>query len=185
MLGKWEYIHYDSRTFTLGDIDSAHIRELIDFLFHIDYIDKYNASKNKEWVIEPIKLIINSFGGETYEAFGAIGAIDYINTPVHTIGLGSVMSAGLPIFMAGKVRIAHRLCSFMYHDISSSFEGKMEDQKLDLAEGVRLMKLFDKQLTSTSKLTKKMLEQARAKKLDWYFSGQEAYRLKIAHRLIP
>lgn len=179
MIGKWEDIEYDSRCFTLTSIDSANAKDLVNFIMYINHIDKINLEKNKEWKVEPIRLIVNSFGGEVYDAFGIIAAIDASETPVHTYAYGSVMSAALPVFLAGKKRFIHPLCTFMYHEISTSYEGPIEGQKGDTKEGLRLQKDFDDYIFKHSKLTRRRLTEVKSKKQDWYFSAKEAAKYKM------
>ena len=68
-----------SRIITLGDIDPITVNEVIQDIYEI------NAEDAKKQIVEPIKLIINSFGGEVYSGLALIDVIDSSQTPIHTI----------------------------------------------------------------------------------------------------
>jgi ATP-dependent protease ClpP protease subunit len=59
-----------SRIITLGEIDPTTVNEVIQDIYEI------NAEDAKRQIVEPIKLIINSFGGEVYSGLALIDVID-------------------------------------------------------------------------------------------------------------
>ena len=61
---------------------------------------------------EPIKIYINSDGGELAAAFSIIDTIKMSKTPVWTINTGCAYSCGLEIFIVGHYRIAYPFSSF-------------------------------------------------------------------------
>ena len=71
----------------------------------------------------PIKLFIDSPGGDLVAAYTIINAIELSKTPVWTINIGSAYSAGFFIFIAGHYRIAYPLSSFLYHEGSCVMGG--------------------------------------------------------------
>ena len=91
-----------SRVITLGDIDSELVNEVIQLIYEINEEDAKKTQK------EPIKLIINSFGGELYSGLALVDVIDNSQTPVHTICHGSAMSMALIIYAAGHKRLASK-----------------------------------------------------------------------------
>lgn len=71
----------------------------------------------------PIKLFIDSPGGDLTGAYTIINAIELSKTPVWTINIGCAYSAGFFIFIAGHYRIAYPLSSFLYHEGSCVMGG--------------------------------------------------------------
>ena len=71
----------------------------------------------------PIKLFIDSPGGDLTGAYTIINAIELSKTPVWTINIGCAYSAGFFIFIAGHHRIAYPLASFLYHEGSCVMGG--------------------------------------------------------------
>jgi ATP-dependent Clp protease protease subunit len=128
--------------------------------------------------------MINSFGGEIYEAFAIVDIIRNSVTPIDTYGLGSVMSASLPVFLAGRKRYAYKLCSFMYHETTTDYEGKARGQVENAEECKRIMAMFDKQIVSSCKIKQSELDKVKLAKKDWYFTAQEAKKLGMVHEVI-
>lgn len=71
----------------------------------------------------PIKLFIDSCGGELEAAYTIINAIEISKTPIWTINIGKAYSAGFFIFIAGHKRKAYKLSSFLYHEGSAHMGG--------------------------------------------------------------
>lgn len=182
--GSWSNIEYDSRTILLTNIESADVKDIITYILHINYYDQINLDNDKKYKPEPIRLMIDSFGGETYEAFGLIDIINNSVTPIHTYGVGSVMSASLPVFLAGSKRYAYKLCSFMYHEVTTDYEGKARGQIENAEECKRIMAIFDKQITSNCKIKQSELDKVKSTKKDWYFTAQEAKKLGIVQEIL-
>lgn len=72
---------------------------------------------------EPIKLYINSLGGDLTETFIMIDAIKMSRTPVWTIAEGPAYSGGFFTFIAGHKRIAYPHASFLFHEGSTANSG--------------------------------------------------------------
>lgn len=96
-----------SRIITLGDIETEIINDIIHSIYEI------NEEDVKKQTADPIKLIINSAGGEIYSGLALIDVINTSLTPIHTICHGSAMSMGLIVFVAGHHRTASPNASFI------------------------------------------------------------------------
>lgn len=91
-------------------------------LLSIDFLNKSNGKK------EPINFVVNSGGGDLNAAWQICDVMDFISTPVHTIGLGQVCSAALIVLMNGEQghrRVTDRTC-LMSHEYSWGTEGNHE-----------------------------------------------------------
>lgn len=90
-------------------------------------IQFWNAVDDKKQVPpeerEPIKLYINSFGGDLTETFIMIDAIKMSKTPVWTIAEGPAYSGGFFTFITGHKRIAYPHASFLFHEGATSNGG--------------------------------------------------------------
>lgn len=168
------------RTIVLsGDIDESSVKDAIQTISFINEIDD-----GKE-VVEPIKLIINSLGGNILDGFALIGVIENSFVPVYTYGYGSIMSMALPILVAGDKRFGHPLATFMYHECLDSVPyDKMSIIKENIEETDRLMDMYDDYLTSRTTLTQKQLNKVKNKKTDWYFGSDEALSYNIINEVI-
>ena len=71
----------------------------------------------------PIKLYIDSWGGDLVACYTIINAIELSKTPVWTICIGAAYSAGFFIYITGHKRFAYPLASFLYHEGSTAAMG--------------------------------------------------------------
>ena len=109
------------RTAYIGDITTVlgtTISSLIRFWNKWD--DKHNIAIEDR---KPIKLYINSNGGDLDGTFTIIDAIRLSNTPVWVINEGKAYSGGFFIFIAGHKRFAYEHSSFLYHEGSTGTQG--------------------------------------------------------------
>ena len=158
------------RILSLGDIDGESVNEIIEVIYDINEEDAKKTQK------EPIKLIINSFGGELYSGLALVDVIDNSLTPVHTICHGSAMSMALIVYAAGHHRLASKYATFMYHEASYGSEGKVMHHEQELKETKRTDKICDEYFLSKTKFNAKQLKDIRDKRSEWYFD------VKIAHK---
>jgi ATP-dependent Clp protease protease subunit len=91
----------------------------------------------------PICIIVNTEGGGIYECFAMHDLIRACPAPVHTYGLGTVMSAGTIILAAGRKRYAYPNCWIMVHE--PWFVGgelKAGELKTDMLHNEKLSSVF-------------------------------------------
>lgn len=65
---------------------------------------------------QPIKIMINTNGGDVANAMHLVDVIMASKTPVYTIGLGMIYSAGALIFLAGHKRMIFKNTTMLIHD---------------------------------------------------------------------
>ena len=94
------------------------INNLIRYWNLID--DKNNIPVEER---QPIKLYIDSNGGDLVQTFIMIDSIRLSKTPVWTIGMGAVYSGGFFTFISGHRRIAYPSSSYLYHEGSTGTFG--------------------------------------------------------------
>ena len=169
------------RNLLLSDyIEAATVKPIIQTIFEINQSDDDREDEYKDWVREPILIFINSFGGSVYDGLALVDVIKKSKTPVHTICIGSCMSMGLWIFMAGHKRFIGETATLMFHDISSFVGGKTEEVKQELNEMYRLEEILVKELTNKTLIKKEQLEDYINRKAEWYIPANQALQLKIA-----
>lgn len=116
-----DYINLDgclNRELYIGDIvdgTGPTIEGLIRFWNQYD--DKRNTPVEER---KPIKIYIDSNGGNLSDTFTIIDAIAMSKTPVWTICMGAAYSGGFFSFIAGHRRIAYPHASFLYHEGSTA-----------------------------------------------------------------
>jgi ATP-dependent Clp protease protease subunit len=163
------------------NVDEKSVMPLIEAIHKINDDDAEKEKEYNGWEREPIKLYIYTYGGACYACFALIDAIRASKTPVHTIVLGTAMSAGIFIFAAGHKRLIGEHATLMYHDVSLHLESEMtEGIKIELAEGLRLQKMGIQFLTEYSLVEESVINDYINRKANWFIPAEEAIRLKIA-----
>lgn len=167
-----------SRIMTLGDIETDIVNELIHSIYEI------NEEDVKKQTADPIKLIINSAGGEIYSGLALIDVINTSLTPIHTICHGSAMSMGLIVFAAGHHRTASPNATFMYHEAMYGLEGKTAYHRQEMKEANRIDKICDEYLLSRTKLTQKLLDNVKNTQAEWYFDAKTALKYNVVNEIL-
>lgn len=169
-----------SRKIVLSEtISSMSCKDIISKIVELNEDDSKNEEKYKKFKRKPILLYINSFGGSIYDGLALYDIIDKSKTPIYTIAIGSVMSMGLPIYLAGKKRYVGKHATLMIHDASTFIWDKLETIKLELNEAERLRDILFKIIVSKSNITQEMIDEYIIKKSNWYIPAEEAMKLRL------
>jgi len=125
-----------------------------------------------------IEIYINSYGGSVYDGLALYDLLESITTPIKTFCVGSAMSMGMILFLAGDERFAFPRSTFMAHSLSGGTWGKQIDMETDVKESKRLNDILSQILADRTKKTlawwKKKIEH-----LDCYINFKEAKKLGI------
>ena len=105
----------------MDEINHETVKPVIEWILHENHVRK---KKHKE-----LLLMICSEGGSIAEAFALIDVMRSSRIPVKTVGLGSIASCGLLIFMAGAAgrRVLTPNTSILSHQFSWESEGKSHE----------------------------------------------------------
>lgn len=110
---------FADRELVLGSVTAEaalEIETMISFWNKVDAINNIDIDKR-----QPIKIYIDSEGGDLSATFTIIDAIQLSKTPVYTINIGCAYSGGFFSFLAGHKRIAYPHSSFLYHEGSIGY----------------------------------------------------------------
>ena len=130
----------------------------------------------------PIKMYIDSPGGELVASFTIINSIELSKTPIWTINVGGAYSGGFFIFIAGHQRLAYPLSSFMYHEGSKLAYG---DAHKFRNQADFYKKQMDQLKAHTLKYTKlTQIDYERILKDDYWLTAEEAVEIGVADRLV-
>lgn len=169
------YTNTNNRLYFLSDdVDNTSIGQLEWSILHQIKEDDEKDEKEKDYKREPIKLYINSYGGDVYDMWGLIDIIQNSKTPVYTYCTGYAMSAAFKIFLAGHKRFCYKHSTFLVHQLSSGTSGKYLDLKENVAEYDRLNKELVDYIVENSKFTRSTLDDIWSKKQDFYFNADDA-----------
>ena len=108
-----------NRELFVGDIDYGTGSDIDALIRHWNHADEGIPVEERQ----PIKLFINSYGGNLMEAFTMADAIKMSKTPVWTICCGCAYSGGFLTFIMGHKRFAYPTASFLFHEGSTAMNG--------------------------------------------------------------
>ncbi len=133
----------------------------------------------------PIQLVINTYGGSIDEMFCMYDVMRYIKTPVHTVGLGKVMSAGVLLLAAGTKgkRLLGQNARIMMHAISSGTHGNIFEILSHVDELDRMQKRYEKCLVAETNMVDDQILAIMKNSNDTYISSEKAIECGIADRL--
>lgn len=132
----------------------------------------------------PITLHLSTGGGNCYCALALYDVVASSETPVEISCSGRVMSAGIVVLLASKVRRAYKNTIFMIHQVSCMNAGTVQE----LEESVEAVKQLNDRIfeiiAHNSKITRCQLNSIKQSKRDWYFTAKEAFDMGIVTEII-
>lgn len=167
----------DSVVYLHGDIM---IGNLFDFIAKIRLI---LANRPEEKANDPITLLINSNGGDVYEALGIIDYIESLSVPVNVIARGRAMSAAAMILCCGTgIRAASKSSTIMVHEASAEIFGKSADIKANAEHIDELEEEFYKMMAKKTKHDEEFWRKACRK--DYYMTAAKAVELGLIDKVL-
>ena len=160
-----------------GDIAMGNLFDLISKI-RIILANRPKANAN-----DPITLLLNSNGGDVYEALGIIDYMRSLPVPVNVVARGRAMSAGAMILCCGTgVRAASKQTTIMVHEASAEIYGKSADIKANADHIDDLEEDFYKEMELRTKQTADFWRKACRK--DFYMSAAKALEYGIIDEII-
>lgn len=161
--------------FLHGDVTENAISLVIAQLLHLA-----NVNHN------PIHLVVSTYGGSVDEMFSLYDTIKFLPCPVHTVGLGKIMSAGVLILATGVKgkRLMGASGRIMVHSVTGGVYGNVFEAENQTKEQRRLQDLMVTALERETKMSKKQVEQIMNERVDRFLTAQEAVKLGIVDKII-
>ena len=168
-----------NRQLNVGEID-GNVGDAID-----SYIRFFNRQDEQDGIpVEervPIKIYIDSLGGDLIATFTMINSIRMSKTPVWTINIGAAYSGGFFTFIAGHKRFAYPLASFLFHEGSTGTSG-------DAGKFRNFADFYKKELDNLKKVVLEytdITEEDYEKHIndDWWFTAEEALEYGICDEI--
>src|SRR3990167_875691 len=105
---------------------------------------------------------------------------------ISTFAVGKCMSAGILLIAGGTKgkRKAGRNCRFMIHSISSGHYGQLHSLQNNFQEVNALQESYIKELCLLTNLTPKKLKNIFNKRIDFFFSAEEALKFGIIDEIV-
>jgi ATP-dependent Clp protease protease subunit len=159
----------------LGDIDATvgdSIENFIRFWNQMD--DELNLPVEDR---KPIKIFINSCGGDLDATFQMADAIKMSKTPVWTINTGTAYSGGLLVFITGVKRIAYPHSTFLYHEGATGMAGDAGKFHNYADFYKKQMEMIKELVMQNTQITEEQYQEHI--KDDWWFTAKEAIEVGI------
>jgi ATP-dependent Clp protease protease subunit len=176
MLGmkKTEEIPFDDYNhFFTGNVDGESIEKAIRWII----MGAQNPSQK-----HPMKLYVNSDGGNLTDAFALMDVMRTSPVPIATVGMGNLMSSAFMIFAAGTKgqRAIAKNTSIMIHQFNHEYAGKYHDMKAYAEEIDRINYRMVVELSRTSGLTEQEVGTKLLKPSDVWLTAEQLVELGFA-----
>ena len=150
--------------------------------------DPEDPESELEKVSEPFEVIISTNGGDAREMFAIYDMMRHIrkDCDIETLGLGKVMSAGVPLLAAGTKgkRKIGKYCRVMLHNVSAGTIGALTQMQNEMKEVEKIQKQYIEILASETNMTEKQIRRLINKNVNVYLSAEEAVEMGIADEII-
>ena len=157
----------------MGEITDDAVRPIIEWIL----VENHVVRKKKKELL----LMICSEGGAMESAFALIDVMRASSIPIKTVGLGSVASSALLIFLAGTPgrRMLTPNTSILSHQYSWGSDGKHHELFAMTKEfGLAQQRMMDHYRVTTG-LDEEVIKQRLLPASDVYLSAEEALALGI------
>lgn len=132
---------------------------------------------------KPIDLLINSSGGNGYNADALIAVIQHISAPVNTICLGHALSGACEVLASGTgTRMAYEFSTLMFHQTLWEADGDITNLEIQAKQG---QKFREAQIELLHRCTGQEKKQLRGDiERDFYLSAEEAVKYGLIDMII-
>ena len=171
-----------------GDITEESSAQIMHSLFYYaspaSIAPEAMVSPDSESSTPNIDFNISTCGGSAIEMFGIYDVMRGIreDVPIHTYGIGKVMSAGVLLLAAGTKgqRRIGRNCRVMIHGVMGGYHGTLTNMENEIAEVKWIQERYIENLVEESFLSKKKIKTMLNKQVDVYLSAEQAVKYGIA-----
>lgn len=133
---------------------------------------------------QPIRLCIDSPGGDYVEGMAICDMIEALRVPVYTYAVGNVASAAFKIFIAGKKRFTYKHSRFLFHSVAGGTRGTQKDVEEDLEDYKRINNEIREYVARRTNIPQNMIDDTIDNCKDLWFTADEAIKYGIADVLL-
>lgn len=159
--------------------------EITDAIFEISkLILRYNkedrgAPENER---KPIKIFINSPGGDLDSTLALVGLMKISKTPIWTVNTCWAYSAAGLILMAGHKRFALPNSQCLIHSGSGSLQGSFEQTDAQMKNYKYLVDQMRNFILESTQMDPKVFKKNSQK--EWYINTEEMLEHNIVHEIV-
>ena len=167
----------------VGEVDEEKSADLISALLVLS-----QQKKDGQERADDIKIYISTYGGSADEMFSIYDIICYCKQfcDIETIGLGKVMSAGTLLVAAGtkgKRKLAKHT-RIMIHAVNGGSVGELHNIENEMEQMQSLQESYIQCLSSEKEMSKRQIQKLLNRKINVYFSSEEAITLGLADEVL-
>lgn len=141
--------------------------ELAKIIYKLNVEEKDIEEKD----LQPITLLLFSYGGSLDQAQALCDIIETSRIPIITVCMGVAMSAGFLIFLAGKRRYAMPQSTFLAHQGGASFSGSASEIEAAQNSYKKQLEQMKNYILNHTQISEKLFSKNKTK--DWYITGKE------------
>jgi ATP-dependent Clp protease protease subunit len=175
---RQQYLDEQNRVFWVDEHIDANLLELVKMII------KCNREDNGKPVEErvPIKVFVDSPGGDIQALWTTIKTIEISKTPVWTINYCTAYSAAGDLVASGHRRFALPGTNFLLHNGSCQFGGQVDQVASTKKYFDGLSKKLEANLLNRTKINPKTYKKRAV--TDWYFDENEALEMGVIDEII-
>lgn len=174
------YKDLENRTYWIDSEITDGLLELVQYILRWNREDKDISPEERQ----PIKVFINSLGGDLEVAKTLIEIFNLSKTPIHTYSFGSCASAASMVYLSGDRRYALPNTTFVFHKgslagLSGDFQevqSFMKDYEQQVQE---LVNYYKEKTTYSPEVIEEKLNQG-----DWYVKVSEGLENGVVDEII-
>ena len=174
-----------------GDLDEEKVEDVCSgllFLRHTSQIIMPGDNPEQEIKPKPVTFYVSTWGGDALGMFGIYDLMRMVreDCPIHTHGLGKVMSAGVLLLAAGTKgqRRIGKHCRIMMHAVRGGHMGSIHSLENEMEETRWIQRQHIRALCEETDLTERQLKKMLNKNLDVYLTAEEAVKYGIADIIV-
>lgn len=172
------YRDAEERVFYIDDQIDENLLELSKEIIRFNRLDKDIPVEERK----PIKIFIDTPGGDVIATWSFIRVVEISKTPVYTINMCCAYSAGADILASGHKRFAMPGTSVLIHSGSCYYGGTQEQAESMKKFGDKLTKKVTDYFLSHTKVDPKIFKKKAPS--DWYLDEEEALENGVIDKII-
>ena len=166
-----------------GEIDEDRTSELVLGLILM------SQNQPEEEEKKPIEFYLSTYGGSADDMFSLYDIMTLTKSkgyPIHTYGLGKVMSAGVLLLASGTPgqRKVGKHCRIMIHSCNAGNVGDIHNLQNEMEAIQNLQETYINALVNETSMTKRQLKKLLERKVNVYLTAEEAIEYGIADEII-
>lgn len=172
------YRDEQNRIFWVDGAIDDNLLDLVKMIMRCNKEDKDVPTEDRN----PIRVLIDSPGGDVQSLWTTIKAIEISKTPIWTINLCSAYSAAADLMASGHRRFALPGTNFMVHNGSCNYGGQVDQVESMKKYFDKLGKKITDNFLARTKVDPKIFKKKAVS--DWFFDENEALEMGVIDEVI-